>query len=269
MKTMLLLAVAAVVAIALSTARAEDERSKDRAAPAAGAGDKPVTCVPKEKDRNRHEQFMKDKEAAMKKGPIQLVFIGDSITDAWRQTGSPQNKLYTERWGKYNPLNLGISGDKTEHVLWRLEHGELDDLAESAKGVVIMIGTNNLGNPPRATPEDTARGVECIVKSVRQKLPQANVLLLAVFPRAMAASDPYRAQLKTLNDTISKLADGQKVRFLDIGKKFLADDGTLPKDIMPDALHPNARGYQIWADAIDPAVQEMIGEAKQPQAAKQ
>jgi beta-glucosidase len=256
--------VAAVVlfAVAVAALRAEDKKAvavkaTDDAAQAAASGGKPTPCVPAQKDPQRHEQFLKDKEAALKKGPIKLVFIGDSITDAWRH--GEQNKLYTERWGRYNPLNLGISGDKTEHVLWRLEHGELDDLAESAKGVVIMIGTNNLGNPPKATPEDTAKGVECVVKAVRHKLPEAKVLLLAVFPRGMAADDPYRAQIKTINDTISKLADGQHVRYLDIGQKFLGDDGTLPKDIMPDALHPNEKGYQLWADAIDPAVKEMMG----------
>ena len=124
-----------------------------------------------------------------------------------------------------------------------------------------MIGTNNLGNPPRANPEDTAKGVKCVVKTVRKKLPEAKVLLLAVFPRGMAADDAYRAQIKTINDTIAKLDDGKHVHYLDIGKKFFADDGTLPKDIMPDALHPNAKGYQIWADAIDEAVKEMVGGA--------
>lgn len=249
MKTMLLIGTAAIVALTVSVARAQEKKAAD-------AGGKPTTCTPAIKNPERHEQFMKDKEAALKKGPIQLVFIGDSITDAWR--GGEQNRIYKERWGKYNPLNLGISGDKTEHVLWRLENGELDDLAESAKVVVMMIGTNNLGNQPRATPEDTAKGIECVVKTVRHKLPSAKLLLLAVFPRGMEANNPFRAQIKTVNDTIAKLDDGKQVRYLDIGKKFLTDDGTLPKDIMPDALHPNAKGYQIWADAIDPVITEMM-----------
>jgi beta-glucosidase len=264
MKTMLLFFTAVfLVAVAWSAAalRAQDKSAADdkSAEQSAATAGKPVSCIPAVKDPQRHEQFMKDKEAALQKGPIRLVFIGDSITDAWR--GGEQNKVYKERWGQYNPLNLGISGDKTEHVLWRLEHGELDGLSSGTKLVVMMIGTNNLGNPPRATPEDTAKGVECLVKTIRQKLPQSKLLLLAVFPRGMAAGDPFRAQIKTVNDTISRLDDGKNVRFLDIGKKFLSDDGTLPKDIMPDALHPNARGYEIWADAIDPVIKEMIGEA--------
>jgi len=262
MKTMLLAAAAAfLVAVAWSASvlRADD-MEKPEAEQAASVGVKPATCIPKPRDPiwvKRHEQFIKDKDEALAKGPVQLVFVGDSITDAWR--GGEQNKIFMERWGQYNPLNLGISGDKTQEVLWRLENGELDGLDEGTKLVVMMIGTNNLGHRPAATPEDTAKGVECLVKTIRQKLPQSKLLLLAVFPRGTAADDPYRSQIRTVNSTISKLADGRQVRYLDIGKKFLADDGTLPRDVMPDALHPNAKGYQIWADAIDPAVKEMIG----------
>jgi lysophospholipase L1-like esterase len=247
MKTMLFVTAAVVLAISLvaRSARTDDD----------AAGGKPVSCVPAQKDPKRHEQFMKDKAEALKNGPVQLVFIGDSITDAWR--GGEQNKLYKQRWGQYNPLNLGISGDKTEHVLWRLEHGELDGLQNGTKLVVMMIGTNNLGNPPRATPEDTAKGVECLVKTIRQKLPESK-LLLGVFPRGAEPSNPFRAQIKMVNDTISKLDDGKNVKYLDIGRKFLSKDDSLSKDIMPDALHPNAAGYRIWADAIGPTIEEMI-----------
>ena len=219
------------------------------------AKDKPASCTPAQKDPQRHEQFLKDKAEALKKGPINLLWVGDSITDAWR--GGPQNNLYLQRWGKHNPLNIGISGDKTEHVLWRLDHGEVDGI--KPKAVVVMIGTNNLGNPPKATPEDTAAGVTCVVESLRKKLPDAKILLLGVFPRGAKADDPYRAQIKTVNETIAKLDDGGKhVTYLDIGDKFLDPDGALPSDIMPDALHPNEKGYQIWADAIGPTLDEML-----------
>jgi beta-glucosidase len=251
MKTMLLVTAAVVVAVFVSSRAA---RAQDAAKGAAGG--KPVTCVPAEKDPQRHAEFMKDKEAALAKGPIQLVWIGDSITDAWR--GGEQNKLFNERWGKYNPLNLGISGDKTEHVLWRLEHGELDGLAGGTKLVVMMIGTNNLGNAPTASPEDTAEGVKCLVKTIRQKLPGAKVLLLGVFPRGKEATNPFRAQIKTINDTISKLDDGKQVKYLDVADAFLDDKGELPAEVMPDQLHPSAKGYQIWADAVGPAIEQMI-----------
>lgn len=217
--------------------------------------DKPGSCVPAQKDPQRHEQFLKDKADALKKGPVNLLFVGDSITDAWR--GGAQNKLYAERWGKHNPLNIGISGDRTEHVLWRLEHGEVDGI--KPKAVVVMIGTNNLGNPPKATPEQTAAGVKCVVETLRKKLPESKILLLGVFPRGAKANDPYRAQIKTVNDTIAKLDDGGgHVRYLDLGAKFLDKDGNLPPDIMPDALHPNEKGYQIWADAMGPVLDEML-----------
>lgn len=246
MKTMVLVT-AAALCVALISARLL------RADDAAG---NPVTCVPKQKDPQRHEQFMKDKEAALKKGPIQLVWIGDSITDAWR--GGEQNKVFVERWGKYNPLNLGISGDKTEHVLWRLENGELDGLAEGTKLAVIMIGTNNLGNKPTATPQDTAEGVKCIVARVRQKLPDAKVLLLGVFPRGKEPTNPFRAQIKTVNDTIKTLDDGKTVKYLDISYAFLDDSGVLPAEVMPDQLHPNLKGYQLWANAVGPVIDQMI-----------
>ena len=220
----------------------------------ARAQDPAKSCTPAEKDPQRHEQFLKDKAEALKKAPVDLLFVGDSITDAWR--GGPQNALYQQRWGKHNPLNIGISGDKTEHVLWRLDHSEVEGI--KPKAVVLMIGTNNLGNAPKATPEQTADGIRCVVERLREKLPDAKILLLGVFPRGAKADDPYRAQIKTVNDSIAKLDDGDHVKYLDIGAKFLADDGTLPADVMPDALHPNEKGYQIWADAIGPVLDEML-----------
>lgn len=217
--------------------------------------EKPASCTPAQKDPQRHEQFLKNKAEALEKGPVNLLFVGDSITDAWR--GGAQNKLYQQRWGKHNPLNIGISGDRTQHVLWRLDHGEVDGI--KPKAVVVMIGTNNLGNPPRSTPEQTAAGVKCVVEKLREKLPESKILLLGVFPRGAKADDPYRAQIKTVNDTIAKLDDGGgHVTYLDIGDKFLDPDGNLPADIMPDALHPNEKGYQIWADAMGATLDEML-----------
>jgi beta-glucosidase len=247
-----------VIAASSLARAAQDEAAQSAARAKAAAAGKPVTCVPQQKDPKRHEQFMKDKQEALKNGPIRLVFIGDSITDAWRR--GEYNKLFKERWGKYNPLNLGISGDKTEHVLWRLENGELDDLSGGTKLVVMMIGTNNLGNKPRATPEDTAEGVKCLVQTVRQKLPQSKILLLGVFPRGREENNPFRAQIQTVNERIAKLDDGQNVRYLDIGERFLDESGRIPEDVMRDELHPDAKGYRIWADAIDPVIGEMIGE---------
>jgi beta-glucosidase len=221
---------------------------------AADEAAKPKSCTPQQKDPNRHEQFMKDKAAALAKGPVQLVFVGDSITDAWRH--GDQNKLYVERWGKYNPYNIGISGDETQHVLWRVENGELDGL--KPKLVVMMIGTNNIGNQNQMSAADTAKGIECLVRAIRAKLPETKLLLLGVFPRADKAP-AVNAKVGEINQLIAKLDDGgQAVKFMDIGDKFLDADGKLPKDVMPDLLHPNLKGYQIWADAISPTIDEMM-----------
>jgi beta-glucosidase len=235
-------------------------RAEDKAA---DSGKKPVavTPMPKTNPKNpkveadfvkRHEGFLKDKEEAMTKGNVDLIFLGDSITDGWRR--GEQFKLQQERWGKYNFLNLGIGGDRTEHVLWRLDHGEVDGL--KPKAVMLMIGTNNLGNGQ--SPEDTILGVTAIVKELREKLPDSKILLLAVFPRGNKPDDKFRAPIKQVNEAIARLDDGQHVKYLDIGDKFLAPDGELTKEIMPDYLHPNAKGYQIWADAVEPSLDEML-----------
>jgi len=259
---------ALALSVSLSLLASPYLRAQEKAADKSG---KPVAVTPAPKSSpkdpkveqnfvKRHEGFLKDKEEALKNGPVQVVFLGDSITDGWRKTDkekgdSPQFKLFKERWGtKYNALNLGIGGDRTEHVLWRLDQGEVDGL--KPKALMLMIGTNNLGN--KQSPEDTILGVTAIVKELREKLPETKILLLAVFPRGPKADDPYRAQIKQVNDAIAKLDDGKNVKYLDIGDKFLAPDGELTKEIMPDALHPNAKGYEIWADAVGPSLDEML-----------
>ena len=200
----------------------------------------------------RHEGFL----AEARQGNFDLVFIGDSITDGWRRGGlEVWNKFYAPR----HALNLGIGGDRTQHVLWRIEHGELDGL--KPKAVVLMIGTNNTGKErdgsPRNSTAEVIAGVTAVVKQIRAKLPQSKLLLLAVFPRG-TADGPERAQIKEINVALAKLDDGKKVRFLDIGNVFLAEDGSIPKTIMPDLLHPNAAGYQRWADAMEPALAAML-----------
>jgi lysophospholipase L1-like esterase len=119
-----------------------------------------------------------------------------------------------------------------------------------------MIGTNNLGSN---TNEEIAAGVTRIVHTLHERLPQTKVLLLAIFPRGAKAEDPNRARIKAINEELAKLDDGGKtVKYLDIGPKFLEADGTLPKEIMPDALHPNEKGYEIWAEAMGPTLAELM-----------
>ena len=197
----------------------------------------------------RHQGFLKDLEA--RHGKVGVLFVGDSITDGWRGQGK---KVFEQNYGSMDPLNIGIGGDRTQHVLWRLEHGEVEGISPSA--AVLMIGTNNLGSNGN---EEIVAGVTRIVQTLHSKLPRAKVLLLGIFPRGAKADDPARARIKAINAELQKLDDGGKtVKYLDIGDKFLAEGGSLPKDVMPDALHPNEKGYQIWADAMGPVLDEML-----------
>ena len=136
----------------------------------------PLASTATKANVKRHDGFMKDKEELLKKGPVHLVFIGDSITDGWR--GKPS---YEAAFGGYNPYNIGISGEHTEHVLWRLQNGELDGV--SPELVVMMIGTNNLAHKPEQAPADVADGIKTLVNTIKEKTPKAKILLLAVFPR--------------------------------------------------------------------------------------
>jgi beta-glucosidase len=212
---------------------------------------KPKSCTPAEKNADRHKKFMKDREELEKAGPIQLIFEGDSITDGWRGGGKA---VFEENYKKYNTFNTGIGGDQTQHLLYRLNEGEIDGL--HPKAVMLMIGTNNLGS--KQSVEDTIAGVTCVVKTIHEKVPEAKILLLAVFPRGMKPDDHFRGEIKQVNEELSKLNGKDNVTYLDIGEKFLEPDGTLPKAIMPDALHPNAKGYKIWAEAVQPTLDEMM-----------
>jgi beta-glucosidase len=210
--------------------------------------------LPTEKDRERHETFLARKDQLIRTGGTDLVLIGDSITDAWR--ADPQREILEDYFGRYRPYNIGIGGDQTQDVLWRIQHGELDGI--TPRVVLLVIGTNNIGNvSAKMSPEETAQGITTIVTTIRQRLPNARILLLGVFPRANRADDPFRAEIKQINALIARLDDGRYVRYLDIGTKFLDPDGSLPGSVMPDYLHPNARGYLIWAEAIKSTVDSL------------
>jgi lysophospholipase L1-like esterase len=197
---------------------------------------------------DRHQGFLKDLKAT--DGNVGILFVGDSITDGWRGGGKA---VFAKTYGDMHPYNIGIGGDRTEHVIWRLQHGEIEGI--SPKVAVLMIGTNNLGDN---TNEEIVKGVTKCVKILNDKLPTAKVLLLAIFPRDNKPDAERRKRIIEINEELAKLDDGGKhVKYLDIGKKFLEPDGTLSKDIMPDYLHPNAKGYQIWADATAPAIADL------------
>jgi lysophospholipase L1-like esterase len=205
--------------------------------------------------QKRHESFVE----RSKRGDVDVLFVGDSITQGWEGAGK---QVWAERFKGWKPANLGIGGDRTQHVLWRITEGkELEGI--DPKVIVLMIGTNNFGSD---TPEQIAEGVARIVEEFRKREPQAKLLLLGVFPRSgkragdateVPAADLH-AKTKPVNERLAKLADGKNVVYLDIGEKFLTPTGGLSKEVMPDFLHLSAKGYGIWADAITPTVEKLL-----------
>ena len=198
----------------------------------------------------RHAEKLAEVKA--KKGNVDLLFIGDSITHAWENKGK---KLFDEYYGKRKPFNIGYSGDRTENVLYRLAHGEVDGI--SPKLAVIMIGTNNTGHR-EDPPAETAAGIKAILDDLRERLPETKLLLLGVFPRSNKPEDKKRKINDDINKIISKYDDGKMIHYLDINHIFLEEDGTLPKSIMPDFLHPNVEGYKKWADAMEPTISKLM-----------
>ena len=183
----------------------------------------------------------------------QVIFIGDSITQGWEGEGR-------EVWAKYyaprNAVNLGIGGDRTQHVLWRLDNGNIDGL--KPKAAVVMIGTNN-SNGEDNTPGQIAEGIAAIVKKLREKLPGTKVLLVAIFPRGENYS-AQRGKLAMINQVIRKQADEKNVFWVDFGHRYLNEDGTMPQSLMPDYLHLSKEGYEIWAEAIEKQLSTILGD---------
>jgi lysophospholipase L1-like esterase len=211
----------------------------------------------------RGDQGWKDRQDLLNKRvaeageKAQVIFIGDSITHGWEGEGK-------EVWARYfaprNAINLGIGGDRTQHVLWRLEHGNLEGL--KPKAAVVLIGTNN-SNGEDNTPGQIVDGVRAIVNQLRARLPDMKVILLPIFPRDESYS-PQRGKLAMINQVLRRLADDRNVFWIDFGHRFLNDDGTIPHDLMPDYLHPSRKGYAIWAEAIEPRLSSILGDAAVP-----
>ncbi len=221
--------------------------------PVAKPVDPPRTAAdavtPKLFKKYRHEEFMKRKAA----GPTGLLFLGDSITDWWPKNG----KDSWAEFAPYQPADFGIAAMRTEGLLWNITNGELDGLAP--KTTVILIGVNNILQCPDEKPEWVADGIRKIVSTVREKMPDTKILLMGILPARNPASHPARARIAAVNRLISNLDDGNHVRFLDIGSKFLDADGNVSKDLTRDFLHPNASGYQIWKDALLPVLAKDAG----------
>lgn len=206
-----------------------------------------------ERTEARHQSFLE----VAKAGNIDLLFVGDSITDWFAhpigQRGIPGGEVWKASFGAMKPANFGIAGDTTQGVLWRMQNGELEGF--KAKLIVLMLGTNNINRNPI---DEIVDGDRLIIEEFKKRQPQAKVLLLGIFPRTADANAPIRSTIKEINSKLAKLADNKQVFYMDIGDKFLTADGTLTTEVMGDGLHPTARGYQIWADAILPTVRELM-----------
>ena len=210
-----------------------------------------TALIPAPFQEERHDEFLD----VARQGDIDCLLMGDSITDWWRRAGLA---VYEENFGSLKCANFGIAGDRTQGVLWRFENGELDGY--SPELMMLMIGTNNLSGrrSPANSPEEIAVAITAIVTRFRARFPEARVLLLGVFPRGAEPTARYREPIRRINSIISGLDDGEYVRYMDIGDRFLEPDGSISTEVMADGLHPTEYGYEIWADAMMPTFTEML-----------
>jgi lysophospholipase L1-like esterase len=203
-----------------------------------------TTPVPK--DLERHEEFLQ----RIKQGDIELLFLGDSLTDLWPAVSPGSWRRLT----KYKPANFGIGADRTEHLLWRIQHGELDGITPNL--VVLLIGTNNLGAVIGERPEWAAEGIRQIIDNIRSRLPQTKILLLALFPRDSKNSS-LRERVSQVNGAIRSFADGEHVLFADFGDSFRQPNGELRPELFSDGLHLTAEGYEVWYRRLDPLLEKL------------
>ncbi len=178
---------------------------------------------------------------------------GPHISAGWEGNGK---QVWSKYYAPRHALNLGIGSDHTQHVLWRLDHGNLDGL--KPKAAVVLIGVNNIPDDNN-TPRQVLEGVTAVVRKLREKLPDTKVLLLGIFPFREDFC-AQRGKALQVNQALHKLDDGQGIRFLDIGYLFIQPDGRISKDMMRDYLHLSPKGYRLWAEAIEPDLAAMLGE---------
>ncbi len=205
-----------------------------------------------------------DLKARVRKGPVDLLMIGDSIVFRWERAG---HDVWDAYYGERNAVQIGSSGDCTDHVLWRIQNGGLETAAP--KLTILLIGTNNtwLRHDPA---EETAYGIEAIIKEVKKRIPTSKILLLALLPRGkragvgadrLQALDDRTATNDRVNQLIQTYADGETVFYLDLGHVFLGPDGGVDPALMPDYVHPGAQGFQVWAEALEPHIKKFLADA--------
>jgi beta-glucosidase len=212
-------------------------------------------CVnPVPRDGQAYERFLELNKRVKESGSqAEVIFVGDSITQGWEGNGKA---VWAKYYASRHALNLGIGSDHTQHVLWRLEHGNLDGL--KPKVAVVLIGVNNIPDDHNS-PRDVLEGVTAVVRKLREKLPDTKVLLLGIFPFREDFC-AQRAEALQVNQALHKLDDGQWIHFLDFGYLFIQPDGKISRDMMRDFLHPSATGYRLWAEAMEPELAAMLGE---------
>ena len=187
--------------------------------------------------------------AVAEQGGVDLLFVGDSITAGWNRD------IWQKNFGQYHPANFGIGGDHTGNLLWRLKYGHAEKL--QPKVVVLLIGVNNFGHL-HETPEQVFKGIKACVMQLRKLYPNAKILVNSIFPFEESALSPRRNDVKATNALVKKLNDNKHIFVRDYGNIFLQPDGSISKEVLGDFLHPTAKGYQLWVDAMLPDIQALM-----------
>lgn len=196
---------------------------------------------------NSHKLFVE----RAKKGGIEVLFLGDSLT----QGLSDSREFWKKNFEPLKAANFGLAGDRTQQLLWRIQNGELEGI--KPKVVVLMIGSNHAFTNDSA--EKVNAGTRKVVEAVRAKLPETKILLLAGLPVSKGSGDPARAKIKAINALNAKLDDGKMVRFLDMGAKFVESDGGISEGLYQvDFVHLKPKGYELWAETMRPVLSEML-----------
>lgn len=193
--------------------------------------------------------------AKVKTEPHRILFLGDSITERWDEPLWGSKRIWDANLAPRGVLNAGVSGDRTAHLRWRLANGNLDGPAP--KGVIVMIGTNDLGHG--FPPAEAAEGIRQVLIELRQRLPNARILLLGLTPRGGAPWDQLRVEASQVNQMIGSCADGQTIWATDIGQPLLDAKGMLSNTLSPDYLHFNAAGYERIAPGLDHWIDQVFG----------
>jgi lysophospholipase L1-like esterase len=207
---------------------------------------KPLSVIPTQRTEDwwqlRHQQKIMELQGINES--VELLFLGDSITHAWEVEGE---EYWQQHFAHRRAFNLGFAGDRTEHLLWRLQNGAVKGL--SPQWVILLMGTNNAGHRLDA-PEDITAGIQAILDEIQLQLPTSKILLMAIFPRSRNTNKPMRQRVNASNALIKTLTDGKQIHWLDINHQFLTENGVLLESVMPDLLHPNATQYHKWGHAI-------------------